>query len=61
MSEGCRLLGDQALHEPEPFHSPCSQRVLPFPHLQRSVIRSTDRVPLGSWDRGVAKTQRDLH
>jgi hypothetical protein len=28
MSEGCRLLGDQALHEPEPFHLPCSQRVL---------------------------------
>jgi hypothetical protein len=26
------LLGDQALHELGPFHSPCSKRVLPFPH-----------------------------
>jgi hypothetical protein len=35
------LLGDQAPHELGPFHSPSSQRVLPFPHLQRSVIRPT--------------------
>jgi len=31
------LLGDQALLEPEPFHLLCSQRVLPFPHLQGPV------------------------
>jgi hypothetical protein len=37
MSEDCRLLSDQALHEPAPFHPLCSQRVLPFPHLQDPV------------------------
>ena len=53
MSEGGLLPGHQALHEPEPFHSPCSQRVLPFPHLQGPVSGPHLRtVPVRAEDEG---------